>query len=292
MLVTSAKNEAAFIDLTIQSVVNQTVRPLRWIIVDDGSTDSTGGIVARHAAKHEWIKLLPMPKRQSRDFASKADCVNAAYDHAKDVCYDVIASLDADITFEEDYFMFLLQKFQEDPGLGIAGTPFSENGQTYNYRFSSTDHVSGACQVFRRECFETIGGYVAVRGGGIDTIAVLTARMKGWRTQTFPEKACYHHRAMGSAQGRRKILADFLVGQKDYRLGFHPLWEAFRSVYQMTRKPYVLGGGALLAGYLWAMLRRSQRSAGRELVEFQQKDQMRRLRKCFGLADRSVVGST
>jgi hypothetical protein len=231
-----------------------------------------------------------MPERQRRDFASKADCVNAAYAYAKALDYDVIASLDADISFEDDYFMFLLQKFQEDPGLGIVGTPFNENGQTYNYRFSSTDHVSGACQLFRRECFEAIGGYAAVRGGGIDTIAVLTARMKGWRTQTFPEKACYHHRLMGSAQGRQRILADFLVGQKDYRLGFHPLWEACRSVYQMTRKPYVVGGAALLTGYWWAMLRRSKRSVGRELLEFQQKDQMRRLRTFFGLSDRRAIG--
>ena len=114
---------------------------------------------------------------------------------------------------------------------------------TYDYRFSSADHVSGAAQLFRRECFEEIGGYVPVKGGGIDVIAVMTARLKGWRTRTFTERVSHHHRLMGSAQQRRKILSDFALGQKDYRLGFHPVWEVFRLLYQMTRRPYVIGGG-------------------------------------------------
>jgi hypothetical protein len=194
-----------------------------------------------------------------------------------------VASLDADISFGRDYFAFLLQKFAEDPRLGIAGTPFSENGKTYDYRFSSANHVSGACQLFRRECFEGIGGYTPVKGGGIDVIAVLGARMKGWRTQTFTEKTCFHHRLMGSAKEPRKMVLGFSAGQKDYRLGFHPVWELFRSVYQMTRKPYIVGGAAMFSGYSWAMLRRSEKSVGRELLQFQRQDQMRRLLKFFGV---------
>ena len=289
LLITPAKNEATFIELTIRSVISQTVRPVRWVIINDGSTDRTGEIVEGYARKHDWIELLQMPERQNRDFASKADCVNTAYDHAKHLPHDIVASLDADISFEQDYFAFLLQKFVDDPRLGLAGTPFSENGKTYDYRFSSTHHVSGACQLFRRECFEGIGGYTPVKGGGIDVIAVLGARMKGWRTQTFTEKRCSHHRLMGSAQERRKILVGFSAGQKDYRLGFHPVWEAFRSVYQMTRKPYILGGAAMFSGYSWAMLRRSQRSVGRELIHFQRQDQMRRLLRFFGFRNGTHV---
>ena len=292
LLVTPAKNEDAFIELTICSVVSQTVRPLRWFVVSDGSTDRTNEIVARYARRHEWIELLQMPERQSRDFGGKADCVNAGYAYARHLGCDIIGSLDADISFEKDYFAFLLQKFADDPHLGVAGTPFSENGVTYNYRFSSTDHVSGACQLFRRECFEAIGGYTPVKGGGIDVIAVLTARLKGWRTRTFTEKISHHHRLMGSAQQRRKILADFAVGQKDYRLGFHPMWQIFRSLYQMTRRPYVIGGAALFTGYFWAMLHRYERSVGRELLQFQRQDQMRRLRRFFGLGNADITRST
>jgi glycosyltransferase involved in cell wall biosynthesis len=281
LLITSAKNEDAFIEFTIRSVVSQTIRPVRWLVVSDGSTDRTNEIVARYARDNDWIELLQMPQRQSRDFGGKANCVNAAYAHTKHLDYEIIGSLDADISFEKDYFEFLLGKLAEDPQLGVAGTPFSEEGVTYDYRFSSTDHVSGACQLFRRECFEAIGGYVPVKGGGIDVIAVLTARLKGWRTHTFIEKSCFHHRLMGSANHKDKLVASFKLGEKDYRLGFHPVWQVFRSVYQMSRRPYVMGGCALFVGYFSAMLRRADRPVTREVMEFQRRDQIRRLRAFF-----------
>jgi glycosyltransferase involved in cell wall biosynthesis len=285
VLITPARNEDAFIELTIQSVVSQTIHPTRWLVVSDGSTDRTNEIVARYARQHDWIELLEMPRRQGRDFGGKANSINAGYSslvaRQPSLAFDVVGCLDADLSFEEDYFAFLLQKFADDPSLGLAGTPFSENGETYDYRFSSVDHVSGACQLFRRECFEAIGGYVPVKGGGIDVIAVLTARSKGWRTRTFTERVSHHHRLMGSAQQTRKILADFALGQKDYRLGFHPVWEVFRSLYQMTRRPYVVGGAALFTGYFYALLHRSQRSVSRDLLKFQQQDQLQRLRKFF-----------
>lgn len=224
-----------------------------------------------------------MPERQTRDFGGKARCFNTGYDRIKNLPHDVIASLDADITFDPGYFEFLLGKLENDPKLGLVGTPFSEEGVTYNYQFSSVNHVSGACQVFRRQCFEQIGGYAISKTGGIDAIAVLTARVKGWGTRTFIERTCEHHRPMGSAINRHKIAANFKLGQTGYRLGFHPLWQVFRSIYQMGRKPYITAGVALFAGYFWAMARRIERPIGPEVVAFQRRDQMRRLRKFLGL---------
>jgi biofilm PGA synthesis N-glycosyltransferase PgaC len=279
LLITPARNEEAFLELTIQSVVNQTVRPKRWLIVSDGSTDRTDEIVARYAQQHDWIELLRMPSRETRDFGGKAHCFNTGYARIQHLPHDIVTSLDADITFEPDYFEFLLGKFAVDPELGIAGTPFAEDGTTYDFRFSSAEHVSGACQLFRRECFEEIGGYVESKGGGIDVIAVLSARMKGWRTRTFTERHSDHHRPMGSANHRHKVSANFKLGEKDYWLGFHPIWQVFRSVYQTTRTPYVIGGTALFFGYFWAMLRRLERPVSGELVAFQRRDQMRRLRR-------------
>ena len=281
LLITPAKNEEAFLELTIRSVVDQTVRPVRWLVVSDGSTDSTNEIVSRAAQQHDWIELFRMPERTTRDFGGKAHCFNTGYACIGHLPHQVIASLDADITFERDYFEFLLDKLANDPSLGIVGTPFSENGRTYDYRFSSTEHVSGACQVFRRECFEAIGGYVPAEGGGIDVIAVLTARLRGWRTRTFTEKLSHHHRPMGSANHRRKLITSFRFGQKSYRLGYHPVWQLFRTFYQMTHKPYVIGACADTLGYFWALLCRVQRPISTELVEFQQRDQMKRLRAFF-----------
>src|SRR5205823_12205488 len=135
------------------------------------------------------------------------------------------------------------EKLAQDASLGLVGTPFKGHSM-YDYRFVSIEHVSGACQVFRRACFEDIGGYVPVKGGGIDHIAVITARMKGWKTRTFTEKACLHHRAMGTASHSR-IAARFRTGVQDYVLGSHPVWHLFRTAYQVTRKPYIIGGLAL-----------------------------------------------
>jgi glycosyltransferase involved in cell wall biosynthesis len=280
VIVTPARNEAQFLELTIKSVVAQTVKPVKWVIVSDGSTDGTDEIVKRYAADHSWIELLRMPERQERHFAGKVLAFNAGYERIRSLYCAVIVSLDGDTSFDEDYFSFLLGKLAADPRLGLVGTPFQEAGtkETYDYRFVSIEHVSGACQVFRRECFEEIGGYVPVRGGGIDHIAVITARMRGWKTMTFTDRVCLHHRQMGTAQ-RNSLTAHFKVGVRDYALGGHPLWECFRSVYQMaTRKPYFVAGLLFGVGYLWATVRREERPVSAELIAFRRREQMMRLR--------------
>jgi GT2 family glycosyltransferase len=281
VLITPARNEAEFIELTIKSVVRQTVRPVKWVIVSDGSTDGTDEIVRKYLAFHDWIELLRMPERRERHFAAKIHAFNAGYARMKEVEYEVIGSLDGDISFEEDYFSFLLRKLAEDSSLGLVGTPFKDNSnQTYDYRFVSIEHVSGACQLFRRQCFEDVGGYVPVKGGGVDHIAVLTARMKGWKTRTFTDRACLHHRKMGTAQHGTWAVR-FRTGAQDYALGGHPIWEVFRMVYQMTKKPLLLGGLLLGAGYFWSLVRHVKRPISPEMVAFRRREQMARLRKFF-----------
>ena len=279
VLITPARNEAQFIELTLKSVVAQTVRPAKWIIVSDGSTDGTDDIVNKYAAEHPWIELVRMPERRERHFAGKVHAFNAGYARVRDLQCEMVGSLDGDISFDEDYFSFLLQMLAEDPELGLVGTPFKgSSSPTYDYRFVSIEHVSGACQLFRRECFEEIGGYVPVKGGGVDHIAVIAARMKGWKTRTFTEKVCLHHRGIGTAE-RGTLMARFRTGAQDYALGGHPIWELFRTVYQMTKRPFAAGGLVLGAGYVWAMVRREEKPISREMVAFRRREQMRRLRQ-------------
>lgn len=280
VLVTPARNEAAFIERTIRSVLVQTSLPARWIIVSDGSTDGTDEIVKKYTDRYEWIQLVRMPERKERHFAGKVYAFNAGYARLGELSYDIVGNLDADISFDKDYFSFLISRFADDTKLGVAGTPFREGTRQYDYRFTSIDHVSGACQLFRRECFEAVGGYKPIRGGGIDWVAVTTARMKGWHTQTFCEKVCIHGRPIGTAQGTG-LAARFRLGIKDYSLGGHLLWAVFRSLYQMKTTPYVLGGGCMFSGYIWAFLSRVELSVPRDLVEFHQKEQMNRLKALF-----------
>lgn len=280
VLITPARNEAAFIELTLKSMAAQTVKPLKWVIVSDGSTDRTDEIVRSYLADNPWIELLRLPERQERHFGGKVMAFNAGWERVKGLPYAIIGNLDADISFDSDYFEFLLPKFAENPQLGVAGTPFTEGKGTYDFRYTSIEHVSGACQLFRRECFDDVGGYVPVKGGGIDHIAVITARMKGWKTRSFPEKVILHHREIGTAQ-HSTWKARFRTGAQDYALGSHLLWELSRTVYQLRKRPYVTGGLMLLAGYLWSLLRRVARPVSSELVQFRRREQMARLKKYF-----------
>jgi len=259
----------------------QKVRPIRWVIVSDGSTDGTDDIVRKYLADHPWIDLMRMPERNERHFAGKVHAFNAGYASVKHLQHDVVGSLDADISFDQDYFSYLLHKLAEDSTLGLVGTPFKDGlNSIYDYRFVSIEHVSGACQLFRRECFEQVGGYVPVKGGCIDHIAVVSARMKGWKTRTFTDKVSLHDRPMGTAEDS-VLMARFRNGRKDYIIGNHPVWELFRATYQMTKKPFILGGMMLISGYVWAMIRRVERPVSSELVIFVRHEQMIRLKHFF-----------
>ena len=280
VLITPAHNEAAFIEKTLDSMAAQTLLPERWVIVDDGSTDRTAEIVQGYTARFPWIELLRRSQRLDRSFAGKVDAFNAGFERAASIPFDVIGNLDADLSFERDYLEFLLRKFCEDPKLGVAGTPFTEEGNYDSARdsFEGENHVAGGCQLFRRQCFEEIGGYIANRAGGIDWIAVTTARMKGWRTRSFLDKRFHHYRTLGTA-GRSSVAASFSYGEKDYYLGGSPLWQLFRVSYRTMKHP--LDGLALIGGYSWAALRRIERPVSRELMRFHRQEQMKKLRAIF-----------
>ena len=261
-------------------MVSQTILPEKWVIVSDGSTDNTDEIVKTYAMQYDWIEFVRMPQHSDRQFAAKVYAFNKGYEKIAGIKYDIIGNLDADISIESDYFEFLLSKFEEDQAVGVASTPFVENGSHYDYRFTNIEHVSGACQLFRRECFEDIGGYIPIKGGGIDWVAVTTARMKGWKTRTFLEKTCLHHRKIGTGNSI-SMITHFRQGQKDYFLGNHPLWEIFRTLYQMTKKPIIIGGSVLFFGYVWANLLRIERPISEELMQFIRTEQMQRLKKAL-----------
>jgi glycosyltransferase involved in cell wall biosynthesis len=284
VLVTPSRNEEAFIEKTIESVIHQTVLPRKWVIVNDGSTDSTGAIAEHYAAQHGWIEVVNRPVRKERNFAAKVHAFNAGRERLQDVKYHVIGNLDSDVVLDEDHFEFLLGKFRDDPKLGVAGTIFSEEGgySSGTDSFEGQNYVSGQCQLFRRECFDEIGGYFANKAGGIDWIAVTTARMKGWQTRSFREKSFFHNRPLGTAESG-VLAASFAYGRKDYFLGGHPLWELFRVLYRMTKRPYVVDGLALGWGYGVAAVRRLERPVSGDLMAFHQREQMRKLKKVFKL---------
>jgi len=282
VLITPAHNEEAFIEKTLASMVAQTILPERWVIVDDGSTDHTAEVVDRYAARYPWIELVGLPQRQDRNFAAKVHAFNVGFERVRSLEFEAIGNLDADISFGPDQFEFLLQKLIEDPSLGVTGTAYSEEGfDSTKDSFESENSVHGACQVFRRQCFSEIGGYLPNRAGGIDWIAVTTARMKGWKTRNFPERRFRHHRRMGTAE-RGPVGAMFSYGEKDYYLGGSLTWQLFRVAYRMTKRPLFVGGLALLSGFCWAALRRVKRPVSRDFMRFHRREQVTKLKAILG----------
>jgi glycosyltransferase involved in cell wall biosynthesis len=281
VLITSARNEELFIAKTLDSVTRQTRLPEHWVIIDDGSTDRTAEIIEDCAGRFPWISLIRRINRRDRHFGGKADAINAGFKFLETARFDIVGNLDADVSFEPDFMEFLMQKFAEDDQLGVAGAPYIEGDfDSARDSFEGENYVAGQVQLFRKQCFEEIGGYARSRAGGVDWIAVMTARMKGWKVRSFAEKRFIHHRAMSTAE-RGLMAAYFSYGQKDYYLGGSPFWEMFRVVFRTMKKPFLVGGAAMFLGYCHAALTRMERPVSQELLRFHRHNQLKKLKKIF-----------
>jgi glycosyltransferase involved in cell wall biosynthesis len=278
VLITPARNEAAFVEKTLESMIHQTVLPLRWVIVDDGSTDNTAEIVNRYIPANPWIELVRRPRQKERNFAGKVNAFNDGLARVRKLQWEYVGNLDADISFGPDHFEFLLRRCVADPRLGVVGTAFREDGFTLEGDvFDWSSHVGGQCQLFRKQCFEEVGGYIPAPVGGIDWVAVITARMKGWKTRSFAEREFFHYRPMGTAE-RGRLGSAFAYGKKDYSVGSHPLWEFARVVRRLGRKPCLLWAIALGTGYVWGWMCCTPRAASKDVIRFHRNEQMRKLK--------------
>jgi glycosyltransferase involved in cell wall biosynthesis len=283
VLVTAAYNEQRLIEQTIASIVAQTVRPSKWIIVSDGSTDQTDHIVQRYAAANTFVHLYRIIEDHPRNFAAQVYAINAGMAQLKGLEYGLVGNLDADITLEPDYFARLLEKFKQDPKLGLGGGTVCERSPDGEFRprpISNFSSVAHACQLFRRECFEAIGGaYVPLPYGGPDTYAEISARMKGWRVASFSDLKVFHHRPTNSAEG--VLRGWFRQGKMDYSLGALPAFEFFKLLRRVWVKPYLLGALARCAGFLDSYIRREPRAVPQAFLLYLRQEQRRRVLKLF-----------
>ncbi len=277
VLITPARNEEAYIEKTIQSVINQTTLPEKWIIVSDGSTDSTDQIVSGYAEKHAFIQLITAQQNGRYNFGSKVNAINEGYKYLSNVHYDFIGNIDADVSFEPSYFINILKEFEENQELGIAGGVISElvNGN-YSKQNISLNSVAGAVQLFRRKCYESIGGYIPMRFGGIDAAAEILARVNGWHVRTLPEITVLHHRSITTG-GKNIISTRFYQGLTNYLLGYHPLFHIASCLSRATERPYLIGSICLLYGYYWAFFKRYKRELPKNAIKYLRSEQMERL---------------
>ena len=273
VIITPAHNEEAFITKTIESIINQVLKPVVWIVVNDGSSDSTAEVVERYKARYSFIKLINLERSGNRHFGNKVHAFNQGLELARHFEYDFIGNLDADISFECDYLQRLLAEFQKDPVLGLAGGMVASyiDGKFVRQNVS-LDSVAGAVQMFRRSCFEQVGGYVALPLGGIDATAEILARMKGWRVRTVPELSVLEHRRTGSATAS-PLRSRIREGRRLYSLGYTWWFFVFRCIYRSMEQPRIIGSGAAIAGFLLGMLRGEPLALAPEAVRFLRTEQ-------------------
>jgi hypothetical protein len=279
VLLTAAKDEERYIGETIESVLRQTLRPSAWIIVDDASTDGTARIVQRFAQTHGFIRLHTRRSAGTRSFGAQYRALIRAYELARHLDFAFIGTHDADVAPESsDYYERILAEFDANPRLGLAGGYIMErsHGRWACRHGNSPDSVAGGIQMFRRECYEAIGGYAPLRFGGEDWAAQLEARMCGWETRAFPQYRVCHYRPTSSAGGRIRGL--FRLGLLDASLGTGFAFELFKCARRCPEKPALLGSIVRLGGYAaWKLSGRTP-LLGEEQVAFLRTEQRAKLR--------------
>src|SRR5579862_2987264 len=277
LVVSPVRNEQEYLPSTIDSMVSQTVRPLRWVIVDDGSTDHTREIAVAASKIEPWICVV---KRSDRGFRQAGGGVMDAFFEGfaaiKSLSWGVLVKLDGDLSFSKDYFEQCLKRFESDPKLGIGGgTICNEVGGVLEAesKIDPAFHVRGATKIYRRECWDAIGGLI--RAPGWDTVDEVKANMLGWRTCTFPDLKLVHHRPAGQAYGRWSNLIK--NGRAYYVAGYHPLFMLIKCGRRLFEKPYFLEGFGLWIGFVGSYLSRAPRVTDKDVITYFRRQQMNRL---------------
>lgn len=275
VVITPVRDEEQYLPYTIASMVRQKIRPQEWVIVDDGSKDRTGHIIEQASRQYPWIRGV---RRKDRGFRKwGAGIIEAFYDgyHAlTGTDWEFMAKLDGDLSFEPSYFSEMFRKFTENPDLGIGG------GFLYHLEHGCKTleqtpvfHVRGGAKIYRRACWEAIGGLWI--GPGSDTVDEVKANMLGWRSRSFLDLQIQHHRWTGAAYGRWGGIVK--NGKTDYVSGYHPLFLAAKSIARLWKRPYILGSVALLYGYCAAYLQNIPRVDDPQLIKYLRRQQLAKL---------------
>lgn len=276
VVISPVRDEERHIEKTIGSMISQTVQPLEWVVVNDGSTDETAEIIGKYLPAHHWIKLV---NRQDRGFRKNGggviDAFKEGYDSVNTNAWDFIVKLDGDLSFDANYFAKCFIHFHDEPTLGMGGGVIANlvDGYFLVDEKNPTFHVRGATKIYRRECWEDIGGLLAVSGW--DTLDEVKANMLGWTTRTFQELTLMHYRPTGSADGT--WANSVKNGRSDYICGYHPLFMMLKCAKRLFERPYLIVGGGHLYGFFSSYLKNVPQVPDDKLIRYLRREQIKRL---------------
>ena len=275
IIISPVRNEDQHIAKTLQSVISQTLRPVEWIIVNDGSRDKTEEIIKSHLPSHSWIQLI---HKKDRGFTQVGKGVietfNEGLKNTRHPDWEYIVKLDGDLSLEGNFFEELLNRFTANKNLGIAGgTAYVWEKDRLLEEKMPRFHPHAVARIYRRACFENIGGLTETLGW--DTLDLLRAQMKGWQTKRFEDLKITHHRRMSSRKGLWE--GKTRTGKNFYITGYHPLFLLARSLYRITQKPYFIESAGVIWGYLKAQWNREPLVVTPQEKMFFRKQQLKRL---------------
>ncbi|MFH0810073.1 MAG: glycosyltransferase family A protein [Pseudomonadota bacterium] len=275
VIVSPVKDEERYLPLTLRSVTSQTVLPRRWIIVSDGSTDATARIARKWAVRHPWITVVEKENEGGRRRGGGVvRAFHKGFFELIDEPWEFVVKLDGDLSFEPRFFERIFKEFARRPRLGISsGISYAWTGTGWMEEKASRGYTYGETKVYRRRCFEEIGGLVEHMGwDGIDHVKAIQL---GWEAEQTPGVVFYHHRRQGQATGL--LRAELEEGLCSYFMGYHPLFLLARGIRHMKCYPYGIGGLALIASYGWHWLKQTPRYQDQEFTRFLRRNQLRKL---------------
>lgn len=272
IIITPVRDEEQYIEQTLKSVIAQTIIPAEWLIVNDGSTDSTGTIIDEYAKKYPWIHAIHRGNRGFRKAAGGViDAFYDGYNAKKSGEWDFIIKLDGDISFDNDYFERCFEYFRKSPEIGIGG------GLIYNIVSGSLKmeqhplfHVRGATKIYKKGCWDAIGRLI--QAPGWDTIDEVKANMLGWKTQSFPDLKVVHHRSTGTADGQWRTHIKY--GRANYVSGYHPLFVVVKCMKRLFQRPYLIGAAGLFWGFVSGYVKGIEQVNDKALIEYIRRQQM------------------
>lgn len=276
VVITPVRDEAQYIERTIESMLRQTHLPTQWIIVDDGSTDGTREILDE-SADLPWMTVVHRQDRGHRaSGGGVVEAFNAGYALLRNESWEFLVKLDGDLSFEPDYFERCLEVFQGDATLGIGGGTVCKlkDGQASIDSVGDPPfHVRGATKIYRRSCWERISPLA--QAPGWDTIDEIKANLHGWTTRTFGHLNVIQHKPTGTADGRWRNW--FKNGYANYMSGYHPLFMLAKCIKRAPHSPVLLESVALWAGFCSGYAKRIPPVCDHDAIRYLRQQQMRRL---------------
>lgn len=275
------RNESAYLRKTLEAMIGQTVAPVEWLLVDDGSTDDTREIVQTYADHHAFIRLVRRGDRGHRLLGSGViDAFKEGLSQLRVSDYDYLCKLDGDMSFGPRYIEFMLAALAADPRLAaVSGKVVRPESGRLVPEHIGDEMVAGQFKFYRRTAYEAIGGFEStILWDGID---IHRCRMNGWRTLSFhdDDALLYHHRLMGSSD-RNVYKGRFRLGRGNWFMGYHPAYAVAAGIFRMREKPHVIGGVVIICAYLYAAVRGEPRyddPAFRASLQRWQLNQLKRL---------------